>query len=276
MRTTSHELDLLVARLARVDDRELATESGSEAASALFEQILSLPTAAPRPTHRGRSRGRAALLAFAAALALALAVSLPALGIGQRVVSFFAGWHDPDAPVPTASDLVIASGEAGVPWKIVATRSTRGLCLGFLSLDRVEGWTGSAGCGPTDVRGDPWAPDARHWIEGFGVGGGAGGLNLTFAWGRLAEDVGSLELELTDGTTVRAHIVEGPEGLEAPIDYYWAAWPCGSPGCLDEIGTEVKMAIARDATGRVLERRLPVWNGNPTGDPEGLPRPHAG
>jgi hypothetical protein len=275
MRADAHELDLLVARLARVDDRRLGkeSESGSEAATALFEQIVSVPVAAPRTTPRGGSRRPAALVAFAAALALALTVSLPALGIGQKVVSFFAGWHDPDAPVPTASDVVIASGEAGVRWKIVATSSARGLCLGFLSQHPVEGWGGSGGCGPTDVRGDPWAPDARHWIESFGVGGGAGGLNRTFAWGRLAEDVRSLELELTDGTTVRANIVEGPESLEAPIDYYWAAWPCGSPGCLEEIGTEVEMAIARDDEGRVLERRLPAWNGNPTGDPDGPPPP---
>jgi hypothetical protein len=34
-----------------------------------------------------------------------------------------------------------------------------------------------------------------------------------------------------------------------------------------------KMALARDAAGRVLERRVPAWNGNPTGDPEGAPPP---
>ncbi len=32
------------------------------------------------------------------------------------------------------------------------------------------------------------------------------------------------------------------------------------------------MGIARDSAGGVLERRVPIWNGNPTGDPEG-PRP---
>ena len=268
MTADRHELDLLVARLARVGDEELAVEAGSPAARALLEQIVSAPEAAREPRPYGRRR----LVAFAAALALGLAVSSPALGIDRDVARLF-GWSDVRAPVRTAPDVVIASGMAGAEWKIIATTSEQGLCLGFLSLHRVEGWIGGPVCGPTDVRGDPWAAGPGHWFEAFGVGGGHAGLNRTFVSGRLAEDVSSLELVLTDGTTVRAHIVEGPGILEAPIDYYWAAWPCGSASCLDAIGPDVRMAIARDAAGRVLERRLPVWNENPTGDPDGAAPP---
>ena len=159
--------DALVARLARIGDEELAGETGSPGAQALLEQIVWSPGSSGEGSGVAPSWWRPL-----AALALGLAVSVPALGVGQEVVSFFAGWRDPGSPVPTASDVVIASGEAGVPWKIVATTSDQGLCLGFLSLHPTEGWMGGAGCGPTDVRGDPWAANARHSIEAFGDGGG--------------------------------------------------------------------------------------------------------
>src|ERR671922_280772 len=96
----------------------------------------------------------------------------------------------------------------------------------------------------------------------------------------LAEDVASVELVLNDGRTVRAHVVERPGGL--PLDVYWAAWPCPlrpAPGTYqpcseeDDVSSDVKIAIARDASGGVLERRVPAWNGNPTGDPDGPPPP---
>ena len=65
--------------------------------------------------------------------------------------------------------------------------------------------------GPTDVRGDPWARGAGHWIEAFGDGGGGTeGLTRSFVSGRLAEEVKSVEFQLTDGTAVQAQVVEGP------------------------------------------------------------------
>lgn len=266
MSTHVHPADLVVARLAHVRDADLASERGSEAADALFERIVTATQAAPSV----RSRRAITRLALATALVAALLSAIPALGVVERVSSFFAGWHDPDAPVPTASDVVLASGTAGVEWRIVATTSDRGLCLGFLDRHPSEGWMGSAACGPTDVRGDPWNDDAGHWIEAFGAGGGgAGGLNREFVWGRLARGVASLQFLMTDGSVVRAKIVEGPARLRAPIDYYWASWRCDSSTCTDEAGPFVSMAIARDEDGRVLERRRPVWNGNPTGDPDG-------
>ena len=57
---------------------------------------------------------------------------------------------------------------------------------------------------------------------------GVEGLNRHFVSGRLADDVSGIDFLLTDGTTVAAHIVEGPEALGAPLDYYWASWPCAS------------------------------------------------
>lgn len=216
-------------------------------------------------------RRRFRLLAVAATLVLAVVLSTAALGIVRDVASFFAGWHDPEAPVPTAPDVVIASGEAGVPWRIVATTSDQGLCLALVTPSDDSGM---GGCGPTDVRGDPWAVGTPlHWIGAFGVGGGNATLNRNFAYGPLAEEVASVELALSDGEVVRANVVERPKGLDAPLDFYWATWPCRSSPCLDAAGPEVQMAIARDAAGHVLERRVPVWNGNPTGDPNGPPPP---
>jgi hypothetical protein len=221
-----------------------------------------------------KTRRRSRLIMVAATLVFAVVLSTAALGVVRDVASFFAGWRDePDypAPVPSAPDVVIASGEAGVPWRIVTTTSDQGLCLALVTPSDDSGM---GGCGPTDVRGDPWAVGTpRHWIGAFGVGGGNATLNRNFAYGPLANEVAAVELILTNGETVHAHVVERPEGLNAPLNFYWATWPCGSSPCLDAAGPEIQMAIARDSEGRVLERRVPVWNGNPTGDPNGPPPP---
>jgi hypothetical protein len=244
------------------------------------------------------------VVALGAAVGVAAVLSIPAFGVAPEIVSFLTGARDPDAPIPTGSDIIVASGEAGVPWKLIATKSDQGLCLGFLY--RVNAETHGPGCGyldirgdlPPDVRGDPaskcigppttLAPGGslvpcgslpRHWI-GL-VGNTAGnGLDHIFAFGPLAEDVASVELVLNDGRMTRAYVVERPGDL--PLNVYWATWPCPlhpAPGTYqpcseeDDVGSDVKIAIARDAAGRVLERRVPAWNGNPTGDPDGPPPP---
>jgi hypothetical protein len=278
-------IDALVADLASVRDGVLLGEVRSPHAATLLATIVKTPVDAwdladtqpalaidtsSRRDRRGRAgRRRVRLIALAAAFALAVVLSTAAFGVVRGVASFFAGWHDPEAPMPTAPDVVIASGEAGAQWRIVATTSDRGLCLALV-IPRED--SGAGDCGPTDVRGDPWAGDsAHHWIGAFGVGGGNAVLNRTFALGPLAEGVASVELVLTDGETVRAHVVKRPEGLDAPLNFYWTTWPCGSTNrrCGDAAGPEVRMAVARDEAGRVLERRAPTWNGNPTGDPDG-------
>jgi hypothetical protein len=303
MSKKADRIDALVAELARVPDGELVGAVRSSGAAALFRTIVESP-ADPRKRDR-ISRRRFRMIAVAAAVTLAAVLSIPAFGVGQEIVSLFAGWRDQDAPVPTASDVLIASGEAGAPWKIVATRSNQGLCLGL--FHRVgDDSLGSAGCSyqdirgdlPPDIRGDPasrclgppttLAPGGtlvpcgslpRHWIGGIGASAG-NGLDHIFAFGPLAEEVASVELILNDGRTVRVHVVERPGGL--PLNVYWAAWPCPlhpAAGTYqlcaeeDDVGSDVKMAIARDRSGRVLERRVPPWNGNPTGDPDGAPPP---
>jgi hypothetical protein len=253
-----------------------------------------------RSSRIGRRRVRA--LALAAAVVVAVVLSIPALGVGPRIVSLFAGGHDLDAPVPTASDVLIASGEAGVPWRILATSSDRGLCLDL--FHRVgDDRFGGGSCGYTNIRGDlppdlrgnpatrcvatpegplvPCGSLPRRWIE-LGGGGDTVGLERSFSYGPLARGVASVDLVFTDGRRVRANVVQQPGGL--PLNVYWATWPCrlrsvsSGPYAQDGVqvcvgGPEVEMAIARDAKGRVLERRVPVWNGNPTGDPNGPASP---
>jgi hypothetical protein len=293
----SHEanrIDALVSRLAVVKDEDLLGEARSARSASLLLTILESPGETRDRASGGRRRAR--LMALAAALALAAVLSLPAFGVGHDIVSLFAGWRDPEAPVPSASDVLIASGDAGVPWKLVATRSDQGLCLGLfhrVGNDRF----GSARCGyvdirgdlPSDVRGDPASkciatPTTlvpcgslpQRWID-LGGGGNTVGLDHTFAFGPLAKDVATVDLLLTNGQTLSAHVVEQPEGL--PLNFYWAAWPCsvqpagGLQECAEDGGPMVKIATARDAAGRVLERRVPGWNGNPTGDPDGPPPP---
>lgn len=105
-------------------------------------------------------RGRVRLFALAAAaVVLASLLSIPAFGVGPRIVSLFAGMRDPDAAVPTAPDVFIASGEAGVPWKILATTSDQGLCLDLFHRAGGDRFGGACG-GYVDVRGD-LPPDVR-------------------------------------------------------------------------------------------------------------------
>ncbi len=305
MSRNRNSLDALIAGLAVVRDDDLASEARSAAGAALLVEILESPVSGRGPRRSCRRRRR--VVALVATVGVAAVLSIPAFGVGPEIVSFLTGARDPDAPVPTASDIVVASGESGVPWKLIATRSDKGLCLGLLY--RVEGDTHGPGCGYVDIRGDlppdvrgdasttcigppkasapggtlvPCGSLRRHWIGSVGNTAG-NGLDHIFAVGTLAEDVASVALVLNDGRVVRAHVVERPGGL--PLNVYWAAWPCplrpaaGTYQLCEEeadVGSDVKIAIARDRNGHVLERRVPAWNGNPTGDQNGPPPPPFG
>ena len=87
---------------------------------------------------------------------------------------------------------------------------------------------------------------------------------------------------LKNGERLEAEVVERPLGLDVPLNVYWAElgpvhglrFNRGANGrlmpCVDNV---VEMAVARDSEGRVLGRRVPAWNGNPTGDPDGQQPP---
>jgi len=316
MRTETNRIDGLVADLASVRDDELVEDLQSARARTLLRTIIDTPFDArelaearaalasgssSRLTRHGKTRrSRVRLVAAAAALITAVVLSTAALGVGRDVVSWLTGSKDVDAPEPTESDVVVASGEAGVPWRIVATPSDQGLCL-YTVIEVSGERRGSGNCGytdihgnlPPDLRGNPYAKCVatpttlmpcgslpRHWMSAPGGGGFQAGLERQFIYGLLAEKVASLELVLTDGEKMRARVVERPDGL--PLNFYWATLPCplqpagdGLQECEEDVGPEVEVAIARDVSGQVLERRVPVWNGNPTGDPDGPPPPNS-
>ena len=235
---------------------------------------------------------RVRLIATAVAFASAVVLATVAFGVVRPVASWLVGVRDVDSPVPTAQDVVIASGGPAPSWRIVATPSDQGLCLALLTHvngDRIAlpscGYSDIRGDLPRDIRGNPAAkciaspttlvPCAalpRHWIGPVGDTGG-NFPDRIFSFGPLAEGVASVDLELSDGQSVRAHLVRRPQGLDAPLNFYWAAWPCGSSCGTELPGPTVELAIARDSAGRVLERRAPAWNGNPLGNPNGPRRP---
>jgi hypothetical protein len=297
-RLMNRDLDL-VAKLASIRDDELVGEANLPDA-ALLESIVALPV--PRADHDPAwQKGRWRLVAVFTGLAIAAALSVPALGVGDDISSFFGRGHDPEQPVQMRSDVLVASGTDGVSWKILATTSDRGLCLD-LSYRFGDDWFGPGHCGYTGIRGDLPAsirgnpaetcvgpatelePGGTlrscgslplHWIE-LGDSLSSAGLEARLSFGPLATDVSSVELILTNGKELDAHVVKEPGGL--PLNVYWASWACplnavGSGKECREGGPELEMAIARDLHGRVLERRVPPWNGNPTGDPVGPARP---
>lgn len=241
-----------------------------------------LETILEEPVRRRRLGRRRRMIAAAAAVVLAVVLVTTALATVGQVRSWLSGGHGPDFPVPAAADVLIASGFAGVPWRIVATPSDQGLCL-FLVTRKNGEPSGAGGCGYSDIRGDlpgelrgdpsarciatpstavPCGSLPRHWVDAVSGSGTADArLTSNIVFAAAAEGVERVDLVLADNRTVPARLVTWPHG--APLSVYWAVLPPGQ---------FVTMAIARDASGRMLERRLPAWNGNPTGDPEG-PRP---
>jgi hypothetical protein len=238
-------IDSLVAGLASVRDEALIGEAWSADAKNLLSTVLDT-----RADGRQLRSRRLHLLALAGAVVLGIGLSATALGVVEHVRSWLAGGRGPDFPVPTGSDVVVAAGKAGAPWQIIATPSDRGLCLFLVTPILTGERAGLGNCAMT--------PAPGHVISAFGAGGGFDALDSAFAFGTVAEPVASVELLLTDGETLHAQLVR-PGSLDGSLGVYWAAWHFPGP--------EVKLAVARDAAGRVLERRAPSWNGNPSGKP---------
>lgn len=222
----------------------------------------------------GRRRKRRRLLvALFAALALA-GMAVPAWGVAN---GWFGGGAEVEGirgsapPRLTSRPRVVASGET---WAIAIARSDQGLCLNVGGQRLLDGANYRLGdCGysdlrgdlPPDVRGDPAAPcigstslvpcgsRSKYWL--------AVREWRSILVGSAAAQVASVETVLADGHTLPAELVRRPLGPDVPLNVFWARVPCGA----DEV-------VARDANGNVLGRRVPAWNANPTGDPNG-PRP---
>jgi hypothetical protein len=272
----AERIDAIVAGLGSVRDDELLPEARSQQASRLLETILEQPLRANRSERR-----RPWALVAAAVVGLAVILATAALGGPGQIRSWLSGGRDPDAPVPAAADVVVASGVAGVPWRIIATPTDEGLCLFLVTGEK----SGAGSCGYSDIRGDlpaelrgdpstrclatpttvvPCGSLPRHWIDADSGGERPDPhLNGTIVFDPVAEGVARIDLVLADGRVERARLVQPPD---LPFGFYWA-----------ELSHRllVTMVIARDSSGRILERRVPPWNGNPTGDPEGPKAPRA-
>ena len=253
----------------------------------------------------GRRRGRAALL-FAALLLIGVAI--PAFGVvGDgwigRPGGEFAGVRGAADPTLTGPPVVVASGEPQEPWSIVIARSNQGLCLNVDVGDEQFSpekhrlgqcfYSDIRGDLPPDVRGDPSAtcigPTAlvacgslpKFWVTASGWGPFVPEIRQSIFVGAAAAEVASVELVLANGETLQTEVVERPLGSGVPLNVYWAKVGPehglrllrNANGQLTECTDDlVETVVARNAEGRVLGRRVPAWNGNPTGDPDG-PRP---
>ena len=281
MRSDTAAVEDLVRRSARVRDEELAPLGGTPAARALLAQIVDSPHEAAHRAHgrerpapdirrvRGPStRGLRRVTQVAIATLLVLGVlSVPALGVIQHIASWMSDWAGPDAPKPLSPDDVIASGVAGVPWRILATRTDQGICL--FTVSPVAGGTGGCGWG-TDIRGYPGAAphgygaggDQIHWVEGTNGSGGDAAYNRRIVKGVAAQDVTGVELVLAGGRTMHANVVERPKGINVSLNFWWAVLPPEVDGLdltsLDTSGDAIPVhaIVAIDATGTVLERRI--------------------
>ena len=246
-------------------------------------------------------RGRAVMLFAALAI---IGVGVPALAVGEGWIGGdqFAGIRGSAPPQLTGPPVVVASGELEQPWTIVIARSNQGLCLNVEAGDgqfRREdhrlgdcGYSDIRGDLPPDVRGDrsatciapaelvPCGSLPRYWLEMSPSGTFVPEMQRSILAGAAAAEVVSVELILTNGGTLDAEVVERPLGPDVPLNVYWAElgpehglrlteWldENGRPmACEEEV---VEMVVARDSEGRVLGRRVPAWNANPTGDPDG-------
>jgi hypothetical protein len=299
-------LDELIRTLPDAVPAADATERRAlESARGVLREAIEAEGARPRGSSLTRPR-TLRLVAVTAALVLSAAAS----GVAGDVASWFTGGEpEPDFPTPVvrSPDVEVASGTARRHWRIIANRSDQGICMA-LSISTPGGLkNGSGDCGWSDIRGD-LPPDVRgdgsipclvsatrtapcetlplHWVDPVSGSGSHGELDRIIEFGQTAANVASVELVLANGTTMSAHLVERPLGPDIPLNVFWAVLgpeqgvklhsaddPAAPGGVIAPCDNLVQMVIARNDEGEVLERRVPVWNANPLGDPQGPPPP---
>jgi hypothetical protein len=256
---------------------------------------------------RGAHNRRRRLIALFAVLAIAV-ITVPAFGVAN---GWFAGGAEIEGvrgsapPQLTSPSVVVATGEPKETWTIVIARSNQGLCLnvdvGEEQFDRENYHLGDCGYSdirgdlPADVRGNPsspcvgppssralvpcgWRPKYSVAIRGAVFVPEA---RRSIFVGAAAAKVASVELILANGRRVPAEVVARPLGPDVPLNVYWAElgreqglelWRNVEGQVMPCSGNLVEQVVARDSEGNVLGRRVPAWNANPAGDPDG-PRP---
>jgi hypothetical protein len=297
------QIDGLIRSLGA--DTPVADRAEQEAVDAA-RRTLRAELAAAKRRRRPQTRRRRLIVLFAA-LALA-GISVPAFGVakgwfGGAEIEGISGSAPPQL---TSAPIVVASGEPEESWAIAIARSNQGLCLnvdvGDEQFDNENyrlgdcGYSDIRGHLPPDVRGDPSSPcigttgpvpcgsRPDYWVAirgSFFVPT----AKRTIVVGAAAAEVASVDLILANGETMQAEVVERPLGSGIPLNVYWAQLGReqglevapkslsaeGEPMACNA-GELVEEVVARDSQGRVLGRRVPAWNANPTGDPNG---PHS-
>jgi hypothetical protein len=299
-----NQIDGLIRSLGAdtpVDDR-----AERKAADAARQTLRAELAAEERLRRRPHYRRRRVIVLFAA-LAL-VGISVPAFGVatGWFGGAEIEGIRGSAPPQLTSPPTVVASGEPEESWAIAIARSNQGLCLN-VDVDDEQfdnenyrlgdcGYSDIRGSLPADVRGDPSAPcigltalvpcgsRPDYWVSirgSFFVPT----AERTIVVGTAAAEVASVDLILANGDTMQAEVVERPLGSDIPLNVYWAQ--LGREQGLEVAGKSrsaegdpmacnagelVEEVVARDSQGKVLGRRVPAWNANPTGDPSG---PHS-
>jgi hypothetical protein len=299
-----NQIDGLIRSLGAdtpVDDR-----AERKAADAARQTLRAELAAEERLRRRPHYRRRRVIVLFAA-LAL-VGISVPAFGVatGWFGGAEIEGIRGSAPPQLTSPPTVVASGEPEESWAIAIARSNQGLCLN-VDVDDEQfdnenyrlgdcGYSDIRGSLPADVRGDPSAPcigltalvpcgsRPDYWVSirgSFFVPT----AERTIVVGTAAAEVASVDLILANGDTMQAEVVERPLGSDIPLNVYWAQ--LGREQGLEVAGKSrsaegdpmacnagelVEEVVARDLQGKVLGRRVPAWNANPTGDPSG---PHS-
>jgi hypothetical protein len=257
---------------------------------------------------RGRRRGLIALFAVLAIAGIAVPAFGVASGwfAGGAEIEGVRGSAPPQL---TTAPLVVASGEPAEAWTIWIARSNQGLCLnvdvGDEQFDPGNfrlgdcGYSDIRGNLPPDVRGNPSAPcigppssrelvpcgsRPTYWVTNSMRAAGVfvPDARRSIFVGAAAAQVASVDLILANGEALQAKVVERPLGADVALNVYWAELGPedglevtprsgdaeGEPMACNA-GELIKEVVALDSDGNVLGGRVPAWNGNPTGDPDG-------
>ena len=187
-------------------------------------------------------RGRRRTLAWALAAVLAIAVPV---AVGSSI--YFRDFPPPSdlpagvEPVRIGQKQVLTSGEvAGVFWRLVAYRSTKGLCLDVDLAGKVSGSGG--GCGFGSFRGAVEIPITRDHL--------ALGIDRTWLVGRVSLRATSVILVLSDGRQIEAQTFDSPPALRLSHAFYLAVAPGNLVGPPDS--PSVVGAVAKDEDGHEI------------------------
>ena len=201
-----------VARVARANPApRLAREDVDEPGERILETILATP---PDAADGGRTR-RPRPLVKAAVVATAV-VLVAGAGVAAARLSLFDFAEFP-RPADVANEprrigpkeIVTAGQEGDLGWRLVAYRSTRGLCIGVEVAGAAR--AASAGCGVPDPRSRLSLPTADY------IGGG---VDRTWLYGRVTRRATRVTLVLADGRSVDAAVVQAPHSLNLPFAFY--------------------------------------------------------